>query len=93
MAGTDPDGTKVATGKTLGSLTFSMTVDERKWKARVRRFHRQLSQVIEKFKRTHHYLDCQRWWDRGEEFPEYEANAHEPEWWQEGNEPPGFCAA
>jgi hypothetical protein len=53
-----------------------------------------LEAFVRAFNGLQHNLYRQRWWDRGENPPEYEADANEPEWWQEdGNEPPGWCAA
>ena len=80
-------------GTKTGTIVFSMTVDASKWQATVKRFHQQRSQIVAEWKRTHHYLDCQRWWMRSDVPPEYEADVNDPEWWQEGREPPGFCAA
>ena len=81
---------------TLGTVHIDMTAGIeafRKFREAIVNLDRIIKEQLPQLIREAEDLYRQQWWDRGEDPPEFIADANKPEWWQEGHGPPGFCAA
>lgn len=79
-------GWAMATGKLIFNLTVSTEA-----MAKFANAMRKAGEAIQRFGEYHHR---QEWWMRSEGPPEFIADVNEPEWWEDGDEPPPWgCAA
>ncbi len=46
--------------------------------------------IVEKCRQEEHHIHEQRWWQRGEDPPEFRRDANGKEWWERDEEPPSF---
>lgn len=57
------------------------------------RLQQAMNDALPRIRAEQEFLRRHEFWKRGESFPEYVADVNEKEWWQDGEDPPGFIAA